>query len=218
MKNKNEDLRLLQLHFIGKILAGFTHEIKNYIAIIKESAGLIGDMIKLGKSRNEPGEYLEIINSIEEQIEKTNDLFRYLNRFAHRMDNEITTFNVNETLEELIVLLTRFANQRKISLEKDFQQDIPSVCNNPSMLQFLVFHFLAEKITGLDKNSRLIIKTESANGLVVIRIIQKGNILDIDKEKGMIPYEMQDNVVKRLGGNILQESEKTVISLPVSVS
>jgi len=86
------------------------------------------------------------------------------------------------------------------------------------MLQFLVFHFLEEKITRLDKNSRLIIKTESANGSTVIRIIPEGNILDIDKEKGMIPYEMQDNVVKRLGGNILQENEKTVISLPVSVS
>ena len=51
MENKGErDLRLLQLRFIGKILAGFTHESKNYIAIVKESAGLIGDMIQLGKN------------------------------------------------------------------------------------------------------------------------------------------------------------------------
>jgi nitrogen-specific signal transduction histidine kinase len=215
--DEERDLRVSQLSFIGNILAGFTHEIKNYIAIIKESAGLMGDMIKLEKkSKNEPQEYLEIIHSIEEQIEKTNDLFRYLNRFSHRMDNELSTFNVNETMEELIALLTRSANQRKISIEKDFQKDILPMNNNPSMLQFLVFHFLEEKITKLDKNSRLIIKTESANGSTVIRIIPKGNLLDADKEKGYLPYEIQDKVVRQLGGNISQEKEETVIKIPIT--
>lgn len=217
MENKNEqDLRLLHLRFIGKILAGFTHEIKNYMAIIKESAGLIEDMIKLEKStKSDSGQYLEITRSIEEQIEKTNDLFRYLNRFSHRMDTELSTFSVNETLEELSALLNRFANQRKISLEKDFQKDIPSINSNPSMLQLLVFQFLEEKLTSLDKNSRLIIKTESANGSIAIRIIPKGNLLDVDKEK--FSYEFQDNVVRLLRGSISQGNKETVITIPVSI-
>ncbi len=215
MENKNEqDLRLLQLRFIGKIIAGFTHEIKNYLAIIKESAGLIEDIIKLGKSsKDEDGQYLEIINSIQEQIEKSNNLFRYLNRFSHRMDAEFSTFNVNETLEELSALLMRFANQRKISIEKDFQNDIQSMNSNPSMLQLLVFHFLEEKLTSLDKNSKLIIKTESANGLIVIRIIPQGNLLDLDK--GKISHEIQDTIVRQLGGNISLSSEgETIITIP----
>ncbi len=215
MENKNEqDLRLLQLRFIGKIIAGFTHEIKNYLAIIKESAGLIEDIIKLGKaSEDKDGQYLEIINSIQEQVEKSNDLFRYLNRFSHRMDAEFSTFNVNETLEELSALLMRFANQRKISIEKDFQNDIPSMNSNPSMLQLLVFHFLEEKLTSLDKNSMLIIKTESANGLMVIRIIPQGNLLDLDK--GKISHEIQDTIVRQLGGNISLCSEgETIITIP----
>lgn len=217
MENKNEHaLRLLHLRFIGKILAGFTHEIKNYIAIIKESAGLIGDMINLEKkSRNESREYLEIIHSIEEQIERTNNLFRYLNRFSHRMDTELSSFNVNETMEELIALLTRFANQRKISLETDFQKDIPSMDNNPSMLQLLVFHFLEEKLTRLDKNSRLIIKTESANGSIAIRIIPKGNLLDADREEGSVSNEIQEDVIRHLGGNLSITKEEIVIRLPV---
>jgi len=217
MENKNEqDLRLLHLRFIGKILAGFTHEIKNYMAIIKESAGLIEDMINLEKStKSDSGQYLEITRSIEEQIEKTNDLFRYLNRFSHRMDTELSTFSVNETLEELSALLTRFANQRKISLEKDFQKDIPSINSNPSMLQLLVFQFLEEKLTILDKNSSLIIKTESANGSIAIRIIPKGNLLDVDK--GKFSYEFQDNVVRLLRGSISQGNKETVITIPVSI-
>jgi hypothetical protein len=220
MENKGErDLRLLQLRFIGKILAGFTHESKNYIAIVKESAGLIGDMIQLGKkSGDEPGIYLEIIHSIEEQIEKANDLFRYLNRFSHRMDTEISTFNVNETLEELIALLKRFANQKKISLEKDFQQDIPSITNNPSLLQLLVFHFLEEQLTGLDKDSSIMLKTSLSNGSVIVKIIAKGHYLETEPGEKPDTDKVYVCIIDQLGGTIIKENDLISISLPVLLS
>ena len=105
-KNNEQELRFLQLRFIGKIMAGFTHEIKNYLAIIKESAGLIGDMVKKGKmSKNDIPEYLDIVHSIEDQIEKATEQFTYLNRFSHRMDSRLSTFNLNECLGELIALV-----------------------------------------------------------------------------------------------------------------
>ena len=220
MENKGErDLRLLQLRFIGKILAGFTHESKNYIAIVKESAGLIGDMIQLGeKAGDESQAYLEIIHSIEEQIEKATNLFRHLNRFSHRMDTELCTFNVNETLEELIALLTRFAHQKKISLEKDFQQDIPSINNNPSLLQLLVFHFLEEQFTRLDKDSSLMLKTSLSNGSVIVKIIAKGTYLEADTEKKPGNDKIHVYIIDQLGGTIIKENDLTSITLPVSLS
>jgi signal transduction histidine kinase len=219
-ENKGErDLRLLQLRFIGKILAGFTHESKNYIAIVKESAGLIGDLIQLGKnSGDDQQSYLEIIHSIEEQIEKATDLFRHLNRFSHRMDTELCTFNVNETLEELIALITRFANQKKISLEKDFQQDIPSITNNPSLLQLLVFHFLEEQLTRLAKDSSLMLKTSLSNGSVLVKIIAKGSYQETESEKGLSNNEINSYIIDQLRGTIAKENDLISISLPVSLS
>jgi nitrogen-specific signal transduction histidine kinase len=219
-ENKGEhDLRLLQLRFIGKILAGFTHESKNYIAIVKESAGLIGDMIQLGKnSGDEPDTYLEIIHSIEEQIERATNLFRYLNRFSHRMDTELCTFNVNETLEELIALITRFANQKKISLEKDFQQDIPSINNNPSLLQLLIFHFLEGQLTGLAKDSSIMLKTSVLNRSVAVQIITKGNYLETVTEKGPETDTIHDYIINKLGGAIVRDNDLIIITLPVSLS
>lgn len=220
MENNNErDLRLLQLRFIGKILAGFTHESKNYIAIVKESAGLIGDMIQLGKkSGDESQAYLGIIHSIEEQIEKATDLFRHLNRFSHRMDTELCTFNVNETLEELIALLTRFAHQKKISFEKDFQQDIPSINNNPSLLQLLLFHFLEEQFTRLDKDSSIMLKTSVSNASVIIKIITKGIYLEAEAEVKPGTDKVNVYIINQLGGSVIEENDLISVSLPVSLS
>ncbi len=213
MNHENErELRLLQLQFIGKILAGFTHEIKNYLAIIKESNGLIEDLISLGKTAQTDSEqYLEITRSIEEHIEKTNTLFRYLNRFAHRMDTQLATFNLNESLEELIALVTRFANQKKIELGKDFQQDIPPIHNNPSLLQFIAFSLLHEKINTLDKNSRITIYTDVADNVVNIRIIPEGNFLEANDHLAFISYENLEKIVQQLGGNILQGKGREIL-------
>ena len=221
MKYENEEnLRLLQLQFIGKILAGFTHEIKNYLAIIKESNGLIEDLITLGKtSQVDSEQYLEITRSIEEYIEKTNNLFRYLNRFAHRMDSQLATFNLNETLEELIALVTRFANQKKISIGKDFQEDIPPIHSNPSLVQFVAFSFLHEKIKNLDNNSKITIQTAAAENTVKLRIIPEGNFLEGNDDSPSITFENLEKIIKQLGGNIVQEKGKeTLITLAINPS
>jgi nitrogen-specific signal transduction histidine kinase len=217
--NFERELRLLQLRFIGKILAGFTHESKNYLAIIKESAGLIEDMIKLGKSGEASStQFLEIINSIEEQIEKSTGLFKFLNRFSHRMDTQLSAFNCNEALEELIALVNRFANQKRIELVKDFQQDMPQILGNPSLIQFLVFSFLEEIIKTLDKNSRITIKTGSANGSIIIKIIPEGNLIEVEGEKEEFPYETYNKVLKQLNGKITPESGAKTLTFPLKVS
>src|SRR4030042_3981784 len=165
MENRSEqDLRYLQLCFIGKIIAGFTHEIKNHVAVIKESAGLMGDILKLGKKeRNDSQQFLEIIGSVEDQIEKTLDLFTHLNRFAHRMDRPRVSFHVNESLEGLISLISRLARQRKISLEREFQRDLPSINSDPALLQLLVFCLIEDAMARLDKNGKIILKTSASD-------------------------------------------------------
>ncbi len=215
-----ENLRLMHLRFIGKILAGFTHEVKNYLAIIKESAGLLEDLMKLGKSsQSASGQYLEIIRSIEEQTEKTNILYRYLNRFAHRMDDQLANFNVNESLEELTALVTRFANQKKITIEKNFHESMPSIYSNPSLLQLVVYTALEEKIKHLDKNSKISIQTGIDENSVTIRLVAEGNLIEGEGDATSIPYEILEKIIKQLGGNISEENRKeTLMMLPLTAS
>lgn len=213
------DLCTLQLRFVGKLIAGFTHEIKNHLAIINESAGLIGDMIRIGKSaENNVSEYIEIVHSIEDQIEKTNTQFRYLNRFAHRMDSEFSVFSMNECLEELTALLRRFANQKKMDIDHNFQEDMPKIRSNPSMLQLLVFGFLEEIMAKFDKSTRIVLKTECTDdNKVSIRITPEGKRIIFDSETELFPPDLRTEVAQLLGGNISQEEkEETVITLPTN--
>jgi signal transduction histidine kinase len=217
---QEQELRLLQLRFIGKILAGFTHESKNYLAIINESVGLMGDMIQMGKSSEKDlSEYLQIIRSVEDQIRRANDHFRALNRFAHRMDAELSSYNINESLEELVALLTRFANQKKITLKKNFQEDIPSIYGSPALFQFVVFGFLDKGFSTLDKDSRITLQTAVADRTVQIKIIQEGTVMKQESDAPFLPFEMAEKIIDQLQGNIKQEGGgETLLILPLTAS
>ena len=160
MAYKNNDVRIEQLSFIGKVLSVFTHELNNHLAIIKESAGLIEDTLRFQKSsgKYDIEEGLKVIQSIENQIGKTAWICKKLNGFGHRMDRALSTFSVNESIEELLILVHRVASQKKVTFEKDFDEDMPQISSDPAKLQFVVFCFIDKNLKGSIKTAVLYLK------------------------------------------------------------
>jgi len=73
----------------------------------------------------------------------------YLNRVAHRMDFPLSQCNVNDLLTEELALMERFSAIKNISFDKNLQKEIPSIHNNPSLLQFIIFSLVSELIETL---------------------------------------------------------------------
>jgi C4-dicarboxylate-specific signal transduction histidine kinase len=214
-----DELITSQLSFIGEVLAVFSHEINNHLAILKESVGLIGDLIELGKtsSRKDLKEILKITQSIKDQIEQTTYFCNKLNGFGHGMEEPLSAFNIHKSIEELMVLLRRFINQKMICLEKDFTANMPLIYSNPLKIQFLIFCLIDKHLKRLDKNSRIIIKTVYSNDSIGITIIPKGNLIETDEEV-ICKDEIYKHILKQLGGSISQKTEdETTIILPVSL-
>jgi phosphoglycerate-specific signal transduction histidine kinase len=128
--------------FIGKIIADFTHEINNHLALIKESAGLISDICKGKKSidKKEMPYVIESLEAIENQIHRSVNFINHFNRFAHRMDNLKATFNLNSVIEELFELLKRYSNRKKVSLQYSLPSNLPEINNSPFIVQFALFY------------------------------------------------------------------------------
>jgi nitrogen-specific signal transduction histidine kinase len=213
-----DELMTSQLSFIGKILSVFSHEMNNHLAILKESTGLIGDMIEFGKasSRSDLKEILKIIQSIKNQIEQTTYFCDKLNGFGHGMEKPLSAFNIHKSIEELMVLLRRVTNQKMISLEKDFAANVPLISGNPLKIQFVIFCLIEKQLKRLGKNSRIIIKTVYSNGSIGITIIPKGNLAKTDEEV-ICNDEICKHIIEHLGGSISQKTaDDTTIILPVS--
>ena len=114
--NKCEDK---EVAFFGKIAAGITHELKNVLAIIRESSGLMGDIISI--SPEAIVKYQEKIQNsivrIKDQIERGVNLTDRLNKFAHSTDVTLAKIDLQETIEQLVTLAQRFARLKHVELK-----------------------------------------------------------------------------------------------------
>ena len=132
------------------------------------------------------------------------------------MDRALSTFSVNESIEELLVLLNRVANQKKVSFEKDFQEDIPPVCSDPAGLQLIVFCSIDRLLKSLDKDSSLIFKTTYSGDSIRISIIPKGDFIE-SGEREICPEDISQYVIEQLDGSIIKNAEDKGITITLPV-
>lgn len=216
MGDMTEDISTsTQLRFIGKVLSVFTHEINNHLAILKESAGLAGDILGSQQtSQQHLQDSLKVLGSIESQIGKTSWLIKNLNTFGHRMDKPLSTFSVDESIKELLVLLSRIINQKGLVVEKDFREGIPLIHSNPSKLQFIIFCFLDYALKRLDKNGIITLKTHHFKGSVTITISLNGNLIAASDETICAP-EIYQHIANQLDGSLSLNEKELTIAIPV---
>lgn len=107
-----------ELRFMGEITPAVTHEMRNVLATIRESAGLVGDLMEMAPQGSFPGRerVTRALKSIEEQVERGVELAGKLNRFAHSVDDRWAEISLDELVEEICLLLARKARNRKASL------------------------------------------------------------------------------------------------------
>ncbi|WP_420265904.1 hypothetical protein [Candidatus Magnetominusculus dajiuhuensis] len=171
------------LAFIGKVISLYTHEQKNHLAIINESAGLLGDMLQFSEEIKElpqARQMLDIIKSIDAQIKRSSEMAKYLNAFGHRMDSPTASFNVNDCVGEVLVLLNRLIAQKRITFKADYSSGLPPITGNPSNLQLLVFMAMQELVTVMRENTYILVKTFSSNNSTIIRITPEGLDAPVD--------------------------------------
>jgi C4-dicarboxylate-specific signal transduction histidine kinase len=130
-----------EVAFFGKITAAFTHEMKNVLAIIKESAGLMEDLLSLSQDAPFPHRerFVRTLGTIEAQTKRGIELANHLNRFAHSPDETSATVDLHDMLKQINFLSERFARLQGVTLSLVPHAEVLSVTASPVALQMAVF-------------------------------------------------------------------------------
>jgi len=127
--------------FLGRITAGVTHEIKNVLAIIKESSGLMKDILSMAEEGSIPyrEKFDHALGTIEGQIDRGGELISQLNKFAHSSDQPVAKIDLHELASQVVSLSQRFARLKKVRLSM-FPLDHPlNIETRPVELQMAIF-------------------------------------------------------------------------------
>ena len=110
-----------EVAFFGKITAGITHELKNVLAIIRESAGLMEDIMSISPEAiiSYQEKFENSMEKIKDQIKRGVELTDRLNKFAHSTDEAIAKIDLHATIEQLVALSQRFVGLKNVVLKAD---------------------------------------------------------------------------------------------------
>jgi signal transduction histidine kinase len=128
------------LAFFGRVNASISHELKNVMAIISETAGLLNDLSEMAR-KGEPIELdmlTESTGSIIEEIQRGFTTIRQMNRFSHSVDTPVVLTDLREILDLVKHLLGYLPFTGKIRIHP-VDGDAPLALTCPFILQTILY-------------------------------------------------------------------------------
>ncbi len=103
---------------VGCLAASATHELQNALAVIRESAGLMQDLVSLcGEGLPHRDRLCTMLSLIQEQVARGGDLAWNLNRLAHAWEEDgEAARDLGAVLEEFVALARRGCAMRGVEL------------------------------------------------------------------------------------------------------
>jgi len=159
------------LAFFGAMSASNFHEINNALAIINENAGLLGDLIHMADNGSELElDKLDRVSSrIIDQVSRTKEIVRTINRFSHSVEHPEKRVDLGETVVFVAHLAHRFAHMNGVAIKAKLPPDPVKITTSPFFLENLVWLCLefAMQVPGDEKV--IAISTEQLKDKGVIR-------------------------------------------------
>lgn len=170
MNDTLNNINIENLKFFGKVNASISHELKNILAIISETAGFLNDLTELAKQGKELKLSLleNCSNSIAEEIQRGFTTIKQMNRFSHSVDVPVTDVDLLEILDLMIGLTGFLSFAGKVQIE-DKDQKLETITTCPFLLQNLLYRILCffYECAGPDGEIRLRLFPEKGKGILL---------------------------------------------------
>lgn len=191
--------------FIAKITASTTHEIRNVLAIIKESAGLIGDLVR-ASSEARPlklDRVTRAVDRIDVQIIRGADLLTNLNRFAHSLDHATELVDLNLEADQVAMLCERFARQKGHTVEVEHGTDGLTVELNALCLHMAFCSAVECCLEGMDEPGTVRMRTGRAGEAVSVEFTgEVGDAPAPSPPSGATNWGILEGLVQELGAAV----------------
>lgn len=169
-------MRDLEMAFVGKIAASMTHEIKNTLAIILESSGLLSDIITLSQEGSFPHKekFQRVLGNINDQVNRGVDITTRLNQFAHSMDEPLASIQVSALLDQIVMLMRRLAKRRGIELKTGAADRDLSLMSDPFRLLLVLGSVIEQLAESLESGGEIILQPRGGHKEVIVLLEMRG--------------------------------------------
>lgn len=212
MNSTGQSQTYRDLMFFGKVNASISHELKNILAIISETAGLMTDLLALAAKgkKVESETLLSCGRDIVEEIQRGFSTIKQMNVFSHSVDEMVREIDLHEMLE-LVAGITGFLSYTgKVSLEMASDGGC-LVVTSPFRLQQVIYEMLIAIFRSIGPRGKIKIKAEPVDDNHV-QITFSG----IDpKMEETLPLENFDQIARSVNARLHADNDGQTFNLEI---
>ena len=197
MKNEIGKICAEGLSFFGITNRLISHELKNILAIISETLGLVDELLKLSESGTdlEPGKLGSLSESVIEEVERANGIIRNMNAFAHSVDELIGEVDISRILGLMIGIckLNAASKNMTISLVDD---GACIITTSPLFLQNLIYRVLdfSLRFAGPRNEIKISLDSDDNEARIIFSGIGCDNLNELNDRDGLIARTLSAKV------------------------
>ncbi|MGA8179551.1 MAG: hypothetical protein WB792_05800 [Desulfobacterales bacterium] len=167
-----DHIKRKEVAFFGRITAGITHEIKNVLAIIQESSGLMEDVLDITEDNTFPhkDKFIKSLDRIRRQIQRGVDITTRLNWFAHSPDLSLSSLDLNEIAEKMVLLASRFARLKNVVLESSPSDSPIVITSDPVSLEMALFESIEILLKAIDTGGKITLSPRKIQNRCVLGV------------------------------------------------
>jgi signal transduction histidine kinase len=201
------------VRFFGETVASVSHEIKNCLAIMNESAGLLQDLVMLNQKGKplEPVRIDRIAQQISGQIKRADTIVKNLNSFAHSADLPEKNIDLSETISLTMALAKRSAANRGVSIHFILPQTKIITTTHPFLFMHVIRKCLDFSMATVspEKVVEVVLQLKEDN----IEIVFKG-LEDLENQNRKVFFmEKLENMLEKLGAHLDINDERSEMCL-----
>lgn len=166
--------RLLQsqkLAALGELSASIAHEINNPLAIIRQEAEIMGQILK--QEATDPSELAELRDSVRmivQQVERCAEIIRSLLDFARQREPVVQTVDLNRIVEDMARLVEKEARKNNIIIERRYDPQLPQIYSDAPELRQVVLNILSNASQAIGRDGTITVTTrpDGANAVEIV--------------------------------------------------
>ncbi len=151
------------LQFFGKLSASMSHDLKNVLSIINESAGLLEDFCLMSQKGMaiDMDRIGTVAGKIKGQVNRADEFLESFNVFAHSVDRTVYPADLGEVVATLNHLAERSFAGRQIVTEVRLPDEPVIITTRPLLVQTLIWSGIEWARAFLGDNRQMVLSVKS---------------------------------------------------------
>jgi len=165
-----------RLASLGTLAAGVAHEINNPLAIIRESAGWMQQLLAKDDFKSMPRreDVLRALDKVEKSVERASRITHQLLGFVGKSEPAVAEVKLTQLAEEAIQLIIHEARNRDIQIMRQAPSFLDSIWSDAYQIRQVLLNLLTNALQAINSKGTITIAVEDDRDSQVLTVADSG--------------------------------------------